>query len=463
MRLTPTAGSSSPCGPTTGTCTPDRTVTVHIRDVVEAPGTPGAPSIRPKNDTSVYVRWDESENTGPPVSYRLRYRHGMRMMSGRRRTGSVGPRASLHRLAKGKPVIVSIQAYSDEGESEWSPETRLEPLRFEQDPYRFQFTENQAGILTLGAIRALRGNEDTGATYQLVGDADGRFSLDEDEDGRWQLRYVGEGENYEALKFGGRASADFHLQLRANEPPHKRGNRKPAGTAKASVVVSVTDLPETPDGAGLIPNARKAKDKQAELVWHQPPTTDRGDEPITKYRVCLQTAATEDEDDCGNGELTLYGATAHEGGQTVSELVPETRYRFRVAAQNRFGWGSWSAGVEFTTEKPNRPPTVDQGIADLTVTLIPTHGEPGPRTVYVSLIDAFEDPDEESSAELSVLSAESSDAGVATVGYTKGSPLSSDSLKVTAKSAGTADITVTVADEGGLTVSDTFTVTVENP
>ena len=440
----------------------DRTVTVRIIDVAEAPGTPGAPSIQPKNSGSVYVRWDEPENTGPPMSYRLRYRHH-EDEAWQTKEGSNRPRASLHRLAGGKPVIVSVQAYSDEGTSEWSPETRLEPLQFEQDPYQFQFPENQAGILTLGAVRALRGNENTGATYELGDDADGRFRLDEDEDGDWQLRYVGEGENYEALQFGDRASADFRLQLRASEPPHKRGNGKPAGTARAAVVVSVTDLPETPAGASLVPVARQIQQNQADLQWHEPPATERGEEPITKYRVCLQTAATASQDDCANGEVTLYGATAHQNAQTISGLVPETRYRFRVAAQNRFGWGSWSPGVEFTTEKPNRPPTVDQGVADLTITLVATYDEPGPKTVYVGLVNAFEDPDEESSAELSVLSAESSDDSVATVGYTKGSPLSSNSLQVTAKSAGTADVTVTVADEGGLTVSDTFTVTVENP
>ena len=334
------------------------------------------------------------------------------------------------------------------------------------NPYRFQFPENQSGPVALGEIRALRGSEDTSATYELESDANGRFRLDEGGDGAWQLRYVGEGENYEALRFGDRASADFHLQLRASEPPHKPGKRNPAGTAKATVIVSVTDLPETPAGASLAPALEGIQQNQAGLRWHKPPATESGNEAVTKYRVCLQTAAAASQDDCANGELTLYGATAHQSSQTISGLDPETRYRVRVSAQNRFGWGSWSAGIEFVTKKPNRPPVVDQGIADLTVTLAATNDGPGTKIVYVGLRDAFSDPDEHDSVELEVSGFSSSDEDVVTVGCassTSCESLSNQNLKLVAKSAGTADITVTVADEGGLTVSDTFRVTIQNP
>ena len=76
MRLTPTDGSSFTVRAHDWNLYSDRTVTVHIigtwrrHRALRARRPSG-----PRTDTSVYVRWDEPDNTGPPTSYRLRYRH----------------------------------------------------------------------------------------------------------------------------------------------------------------------------------------------------------------------------------------------------------------------------------------------------------------------------------------------------------------------------------------------------
>ena len=139
--------------------------------------------------------------------------------------------------------------------------------------------------------------------------------------------------------------------------------------------------------------------------------------------------------------LTLTGVA--EGTATISVTAEDSDsnrvmddFDVSVAAQQQ----------QQPSEPPNQAPTVNTSIADVTIV-----NESG--THAVSLSGVFDDADGDG---LTVTAA-SSDEAKATVS------VSSDrsSLMVTAKSRGTAVITVTAKDGNGGTVEDTFTVTVK--
>ena len=104
--------------------------------------------------------------------------------------------------------------------------------------------------------------------------------------------------------------------------------------------------------------------------------------------------------------------------------------------------GGLSAEQSFTVTVPNRAPEVSDSIPDAEVFV----GE----TVDVDLSGRFADPDGD---DLSYEAASSNWGGVAKA-YVSGA-----SLTVAAVGAGTATITVTAADQSGLSVDDVFEVT----
>ena len=103
--------------------------------------------------------------------------------------------------------------------------------------------------------------------------------------------------------------------------------------------------------------------------------------------------------------------------------------------------------IEITVSiKPNKPPTVANGIDDVTIV-----NESG--THQVSLSGVFTDADKDDLT----ITASSSSTSVATVSVAA----DYSRLTVTAKSRGTATITVAAADGKGGSVEDSFTVTVK--
>ena len=441
----------------------DHTVRMQVDDVVEVPGTPNAPSIQPKSNASVHVLWDEPANTGPPMSYRLRYRH-----SDGEAWQTVDEisrlRHRLRQLVKGEPVIVSVQAYSDEGESEWSPEARLEPLRFQQNPLRFDLPENArgpAGGLTLGVVQALRGDEHTAVSYELLDYTGKCFGLVKNAGGQYELRYFGDGEDYEDPGSG--CSAEFNLRLEAADAPYNEQSSKPAGTATANVIVTVTDLPEVPpewgDDQEII--VRETQREQVTIVWSEPSVFHGVVEPVLGYVLCAEPAGLSGSDcDGDKGMLREYGAEAAGTYVDVTGFEAGTSYQVKVKAENRYGWSPYSEVMVFTTEPPNRPPRVRSAIADVVLDLGSTQG--AGHKARVALAGVFEDPDEsDSDVDLTLVAVESSDADVARATSGEiGSPLANAVVSLGGRSVGVVVVTVTVRDDDGLTASDEFTVTV---
>ena len=158
------------------------------------------------------------------------------------------------------------------------------------------------------------------------------------------------------------------------------------------------------------------------------------------------TASSTDEDVANplefHGTLTIIGGSA--GSATVTVTAQDTdgntvsdAFDVSVAAQQQ---------PQQQDPPPNQAPTVDSAIGDATIV-----NESG--TKQVSLSGVFSDAENDDLT----ITAKSSAETVATVA------VASDysSLTVSAKSRGTATITVTADDGNGGTVEDTFTVTVK--
>ncbi len=148
-------------------------------------------------------------------------------------------------------------------------------------------------------------------------------------------------------------------------------------------------------------------------------------------------------------DLSYTATSSDEGVATTSEsgaslTVAAVRRGAATVTVTATDPGGLSAGQSFTVTVPNRAPEVSGPIPDAEVHV----GE----TVDVDLSGHFADPDGD---DLSYAAA-SSDEGVAT------SSASGGSLTVAAVAQGTATVTVTATDPGGLSAGQSFTVTVPN-
>ena len=95
--------------------------TITVTDVDEPPGTPTAPTITPTTPTSFGVTWVAPVNTGPPVTYQVRYREGNTGTFINADYNSVKTRFTLTGLRTGQRYQVQVRAKNDEGTSAWSP------------------------------------------------------------------------------------------------------------------------------------------------------------------------------------------------------------------------------------------------------------------------------------------------------------------------------------------------------
>lgn len=130
------------------------------------------------------------------------------------------------------------------------------------------------------------------------------------------------------------------------------------------------------------------------------------------------------------------------GAQLTITAVDEGESKVTLTATDPEGLSAEMTG-NVTVEPPNRPPVVGAQIPDLTL-------QKG-ASVDIPVDLVFSDPD----GDVLTITAESDAEGVATVSVDE------YTVTVTAIEVGTANITVTATDPGGLSVSDTFEVTVE--
>ena len=161
------------------------------------------------------------------------------------------------------------------------------------------------------------------------------------------------------------------------------------------------------------------------MVGVAPYFSDPDDDPLTFEAASSDTSV----------------ATVSVSGDTVTVLaLAQGSTAVTVTATDP---GGLSAEQSFTVTVPNRSPVVSDSIADQEL----SRGA----KVTLDMAAHFDDPDGDSLT----FEAASSDSAVALV------PVSDGSVKVSALALGVATITVTATDPGGLSVSQTFEVTVQ--
>ena len=94
---------------------------ITVTDVNEPPATPTAPTVIPATPTSLIVSWATSANTGPPMTYQVRYRVGNTGRFTNASYNGAQTNFTLNGLGEGKRYQVQVRAKNDEGTSRWSP------------------------------------------------------------------------------------------------------------------------------------------------------------------------------------------------------------------------------------------------------------------------------------------------------------------------------------------------------
>ncbi len=94
--------------------------TITVTDVDEPPDRPAAPTVIPATPTSLIVSWAAPANTGPPMTYEVRYREGDTGGFTNANYNGRETNFTLSDLRRGRQYQVQVRAKNDEGTSDWS-------------------------------------------------------------------------------------------------------------------------------------------------------------------------------------------------------------------------------------------------------------------------------------------------------------------------------------------------------
>ena len=113
-----TATSGSGARQTTAT----QTLTITVTDVNEAPGQPAPPTVTAvaATPTSLSVSWTAATNTGPAITYNLRYRKSSEASWTSSTYAGTATNTTLTGLAPGTSYEVQVLAKNREGDGPWS-------------------------------------------------------------------------------------------------------------------------------------------------------------------------------------------------------------------------------------------------------------------------------------------------------------------------------------------------------
>ena len=295
---------------------------------------------------------------------------------------------------------------------EVSNEVSNEPPAFKSSMYTFELRENVDGSRRPVGLGTVAAEDPEGAelTYELASGDRERFTVGA-RDG--VLRYVGPGEDFES------GPNRYDLQVRASDPH--------GASAEARVVVTVTNVNERP----------KAEDDEA--------ATDE-DQAVTVDVLANDTDPDGDRLRVESVSAPAHGTTTIAGGGV--RYTPELNYhgadRFAYVVSDGNGETA-EAAVEVTVLSVNDAPEAVGVIPDQAL-------DEGGGEVTVELSPFFEDVDGDALA----YRASSSDPSVATA------MVSGAVLTLSPVEYGSATMTVTAEDEGGLTATQTFAVGVSD-
>ncbi len=313
------------------------------------------------------------------------------------------------------PVELRVRVSDGRGASATATvtvEVANEPPAFESSAYAFELRENVEGTrrpVDLGRVTA-RDPDGDELTYELASGDRSRFEVGA-RDG--EVRYIGPGEDFES------DATRYELAVRARDPYGAR--------AEAAVAVTITDVNEPPE----------AKDDEA--------ATDE-DQAVT-----VDVLANDTDPDGDRLRVESSSAPAHGTTSVTKSAVrytPHLNYhgvdRFTYVVSDGSGETA-EAAVEVTVRPVNDAPVAVGVIPDQAL-------DEGGGEATVELTPFFEDADGDALA----YGAASSDPSVAAVA------VSGAVLTLAPVDYGSAVVTVTAEDEGGLTATQTFAVGVSD-
>ena len=234
--------------------------------------------------------------------------------------------------------------------------------------------------------------------------------------------------NFESPRDHGRNNK-YEVTVTAND-----GNQ---GTDEVDVVITVTDVNESPDITRGPESVFYQENRTADVGEYTATDPDTGD----SITWSLTGADAGDFNISDDGELSFdappdFESPTDSGGNNVYNVTVRARDSGRLSDDR---------DVTITVTNVNERPTLVSGIADRTMT--------AGTTATISLSHTFSDPDGDALS----YTARSSNTRVATT------TVSGSTLSLAAISAGSATITVTAFDGGGLSATNHFTVTVAFP
>ena len=327
-----------------------KSVTITVTDRPEAPSAPAAPRVSgiPGSTDSVRVTWDAPANTGPPIThYRLQW-----AVSGSRDAftqvdppiGSADRSAVITGLTAGTRYLVHVQAWNDEGQSDWSrsgtgspnPDQANRNPAFSTRSHTFSVAENTPPGADVGSLVAALDPDGDTLTYTLEGvDADSFDIIATNGAGQIQTKAA---LNYEE-------KASYSVAVRARDG---RG-----GTDAVNVTIRVTDVDGEAPGTPFAPTVTALSSTSLQVNWDAPDNTGP---PINDYDYRYKIYADADWTEVSN--TSLRGRTV-----TVEGLTPSTSYDVEVRAKNAEGASDWSNPGNGATNEPgaNNPPVFSDG------------------------------------------------------------------------------------------------------
>ncbi len=296
---------------------------------------------------------------------------------------------------------------------------RNEAPVFAAEVYEWEFEENVAGPLVLGMVEAADPDRADTLVYSLSGEGAALFEVDAV---TGEVRYAGEGEDYEA----GPASWEFEVVATDGE----------GLAARVAATVALVDVNEAPAFADSAYAFELAENAAGPLTLGVVEATDpdRGDAPA--YSLAEGDAARF-EVDARTGEVRYVGS-----GEDY-EAGPPT-FALTVRATDAGGLTA-EAGVTVTLLDVNEGP---EAVGAMSPKTLEAYGA----AVEEELGQYFRDPDGDALA----YAVESSSPAVAAATVTGAGRLS-----IAPRAIGEAVVTVRASDPGGLSAQQQVRVTVE--
>ncbi len=296
---------------------------------------------------------------------------------------------------------------------------RNEAPAFAAEVYEWEFEENVAGPLVLGAVEAADPDRADTLVYSLSGEGAALFEVDA---ATGEVRYAGAGEDYEA----GPASWEFEVVATDGE----------GLAARAVATVALLDVNEAPAFADSAYAFELAENVAGPLTLGVVEATDpdRGDAPA--YSLAEGDAARF-EVDARTGEVRYVGSGEdYEAGPPMFALTVRATDAGGLTAE---------AGVSVTLLDVNEGP---EAVGAMSPKTLEAYGD----AVEEELGQYFRDPD----GDALTYAVESSSPAVAAATVTGAGRLS-----IAPQAIGEAVVTVRASDPGGLSARQQVRVTVE--